>query len=162
MRAAPAFSILAVASLAFAVSAQAQDGKRLFFEGDTVRGAQQGAPGPFCVLASQFKHKESIAWRIRVLDQTGKPVDDKGLKSLVVELPDGKKFEAHFRGHPPRPPQTDYFWSVSWIIPADYPTGTFSYKVVATDQEGKTQTWEPFKVAASQLTVVAGEIEIKK
>ncbi len=148
-------------TLALTASAQAQQ-KRLFFEGDMVRGAQAGAPGPFCVLNNQFKHRESVAWRIRVLDQDGKPVDDKGLNSLVVELPDGQKITAHYHGHPPKPPQTDHFWSTSWIIPADYPTGTFAYKVVATDLDGQTHTWEPFKIASSQLTIVAGEIEIKK
>ena len=152
----------ALAAIGVAQSAKAQEAKHFFFEGDIVRGAQQGAPGPFCVLTSQFKHKEEVAWRIRVLDQDGKPVDDKGLKSLVVELPDGKKIEAHFRGHPPKPPQTDYFWATSWIIPDDYPTGTFAYKVVATDMQGQTQTWEPFRIAASQLTILAGDVEIKK
>ena len=43
-----------------------------------------------------------------------------------------------------------------------YPSGTFAYKVVATDPDGATHAWEPFKRAPSQLTVVAGEIEIKK
>ena len=84
------------------------------------------------------------------------------LKNLTIELPDGRKVEAKFKGHPNRPPVTDHFWSTSWIIPADYPTGTFSYKVVATDMQGQTQTWEPFKVAASQLTVLADAVEIKK
>jgi hypothetical protein len=156
-----AFAVVLAATGA-AQSATAQEAKRLFFEGDMVRGAQQGAPGPFCVLTSQFKHKEEVAWRIRVLDQDGKPVDDKGLKSLAIQLPDGKTIEAHFRGHPPKPPQTDYFWATSWIIPDDYPTGTFAYKVVATDMQGQTQTWEPFKIAASQLTILAGDVEIKK
>jgi hypothetical protein len=156
------FAVLAVSSLALCASAKAEDSQHLFFEGDMVRGAQQGAPGPFCVLTSQFKHKEEVAWRIRVLDKDGKALDDKGLKSLAIELPDGKKIDAHFRGHPPRPPQTDNFWSTSWIIPDDYPTGTFAYKVVATDMQGQTQTWEPFKVAASQLTILAGDVEIKK
>ena len=40
--------------------------------------------------------------------------------------------------------------------------GTFVYKAVATDLQGQSQTWEPFKRVTSQLQVVAGEIEIKK
>ena len=31
------------------VSAEGAAPKQLFFEGDLVRGAQQGAPGPFCL-----------------------------------------------------------------------------------------------------------------
>ena len=44
--------VLSVSVLGFASGAQAQVGK-LSFEGDMVRGAQAGAPGPFCVLTSR-------------------------------------------------------------------------------------------------------------
>ena len=47
--------------------------------------------------------------------------------------------------------------SGSWVIPEDQPAGSFTYKVVATDNQGSTQTWEPFKIATSQLRVIAGE-----
>jgi hypothetical protein len=48
------------------------------------------------------------------------------------------------------------------MIPADYPTGSLVYKVVATDLDGRTQTWEPFKRAPTQLTVIAGDPEPAK
>src|SRR5689334_9294109 len=86
--------------LALTTSAQAQPGK-LFFEGDIVRGDQEGAPGPGCVLNTQFKRLEKVVWRLRILDADGKSLDDKGLKSLVVELPDGQKMAARFSAHPP-------------------------------------------------------------
>jgi hypothetical protein len=44
---------LSIAGLATFDAANAQAAKKLFFEGDLVRGAQQGAPGPFCVLSNQ-------------------------------------------------------------------------------------------------------------
>ena len=79
---------LPVVGLALTPAANAQDAgaKKLFFEGDMVRSGQPNQAGPFCVLANQFKRKEAVAWRIRVLDQTGAQMDDKGLKSVVVEL----------------------------------------------------------------------------
>src|SRR5215475_12821468 len=92
-------SAVALSVLGFAASAQAQTGK-LFFEGDIVRGAQPGAPGPFCVLNGQFKRLEKVVWRIRVTDQDGKPFDDKGLKVLEVQLPDGQKVAARYSHHP--------------------------------------------------------------
>ena len=67
----------------FANGAKAETAK-LFFEGDMVRSGQPGQAGPFCVLANQFKRKEAVAWRIRVLDSSGQPMDDKELKSVVV------------------------------------------------------------------------------
>ncbi len=151
-------------ALTTAANAQGAAGKRLFFEGDLVRGVQPGAPGPFCVLANQFKRLERVIWRIRVLDQAGQSLDDKGLKSLVVELPDGQRLAAVFDRHPPpaQGPAVDYFWTAAWTIPASYPSGSLGYKVVATAMDGTSQTWEPFKSKPSQLQVVAGEIEIKK
>ncbi len=152
-----ALSAAALSVLGFANVAQAQ---QLFIYGDMERGNQQGAP-PACVLNNVFLHLEKVVWRVRVQDQTGKVLDDKGLKSVVVQLPDGQKIDGRYGGHPPRQP-TDYLWSVAWIIPADYPTGTFEYKVIVTDLQGKTQTWEPFKVASSQLRIIEGAIELKK
>lgn len=146
----------------FAGGAHAQASK-LFFEGDMVRGAQQGAPGPFCVLNNQFKHLEKVVFRFRVLDRDGKPLDASGVKSLVVELPDGMKLPAQYGPHPGgNNPATDYFWTAVWIIPENYPNGTFAYKVHATDAASQVQTWEPFKRVTSQLQIVAGAIEIRR
>ena len=155
--------LLLALSLGFASGAEAQSSK-LAFEGDIVRGDQEGAPGPGCVLNSQFKHLEKVVWRLRILDANGKPLDDKALKSLIVELPDGQKMAARFSGHPPPRlgPVVDHFWTARWIIPAEYPSGSFYYKVVATNLDDSTQTWEPFKSLTSRLTVLDGAIEIKK
>ncbi len=145
---------LFAASAAFSHAGLAQDAQKLFFEGDMVRGAGPGLAGPGCVLTSQFKRNEMVVWRIRVLDpKTGKPVDEKGLKHLEVQLPDGQKFEGHYGPHP-KGKTDDFFWTVSWKVPQSYPTGTIAYKVVATGQDGRTTTWEPFKVQLSQLTVM--------
>jgi hypothetical protein len=163
MRASITWSVLVLSvSVASAQIASAQEAKRLFFEADMVRHAVEGQAGPFCVLANQFKRKEAVAWRIRVLDQTGQQMDDKTLKSVVVELSDGQKLNAKFGGHPPRGTPTDFFWSLHWVIPADYPTGSLVYKVAATDLDGRTQIWEPFKRAPTQLTVIAGEPAMKQ
>ena len=127
------------------------------------RGVQPGAPGPLCVLNNQFKHLEKVAWRMRVRDSSGGVLDDKGLKSVVVVLPDGKKVEAKFGGHPPRAPTDQILGGPpgsfrATIRPARSPTSG----VTATDMAGNTATWEPFKIASSQLTIQDGAIEIKK
>ena len=142
---------LALGMLTAPQFAQAQGtAQRLFFEGDMVRGP--GA-GPACVLSSQFKHGQHIVWRLRIRDQTGTALDNKELKSVAVELPDGKTFAMHYGGHP-KGKTDDFFWTTSWQVPANYPTGTFGYKVVATTVDGKTQTWSPFNVKLSELTIV--------
>ena len=140
--------VFAPLGLAQEAHAQAASAPRFTFEGDMVRDQ-------VCVLSSQYKRGEGVAWRIRVIDpKSGQSVDGKGLKSLVVELSDGQKFPMKYGPHPKGPP-TDHFWSVSWMIPATYPTGSFSYRVVATDLDGHQTDWQPFNVAPSQLTVVA-------
>ena len=136
--------------------AEAQNSTPLFIAADMVRGP--GGSGPGCVLSNRFMRKEEVAWRIRVQDATGKELDEKGLKSVVVEMSDGQKFPARFGGHPPKAP-TAYIWSTAWVIPDDYPTGSFNYKVVATALDGATKTWEPINTKPTLLTIVAGTFE---
>jgi hypothetical protein len=149
---------LSAAVLGFAGGARAQD---IFIEGDIVRGNQPGAPGPICVLNNQFKHLEKVVFRFRIRDKDGKLMDDKALKDITVEMPDGQKIVGYYGGHPPQGP-TDFFWVGVWIVPKDYPNGTFIYKATATDMQGHQQVWEPIKRVTSYLQVLPGEIEFTK
>jgi hypothetical protein len=148
-------TVLGFATVLGASGAQAQQAKKLFFEGDIVRHALPDQAGPFCVLANQFKRKEAVAWRIRVLEPSGNIADNTVLKNVVVVLGNGQKLPARYGGH--GMPPTDHFWSLHWEIPADFPTGSLGYKVVATMMDDSTVTWEPFNRATTQLMVVAGE-----
>ncbi|HEY6256105.1 MAG TPA: hypothetical protein VIY51_09965 [Xanthobacteraceae bacterium] len=157
-----AVSAIAVSVFGFADFAQAQSAGKLFIDGDIVRGAQRGAPGDLCVLNNLFKHLEKVVWRVRVRDADGKPLDGTQLKSVTVELSNGSKVQGVYGPHPPAPaPATDNFWSAAWIIPADHPNGSFTYKVTAVDQKGNSATWEPFNRSTTQLQVQAGAIELK-
>jgi hypothetical protein len=160
---------LAVAG--FANLSAAQEAQKLFIEGDIVRGnTPAGITGPVCVLANQFKRKENVVFRIRVRSVAGVPLDDKSLKGIVVELSDGQKLPASYRARPPVNVRTafglteplDYFWSAAWLIPQDYPTGSLSYRVVATDTQGNTQSWMPFKDPRSLPMVMPGDVEFTK
>lgn len=120
---------------------------KMFFEGDMVLAQA-------CVLQNRFRHNEGVVWRVRVLDaKTGRQLDGKSLKSLVIELPDGRKIPMKYGGHP-HGGKDDNFWSISWTVPENYPTGTFAYQVVATDQKGVSVRWQPFTIKNSQFTVV--------
>src|SRR5258708_4810228 len=104
---------LALVDLAvdLAPMAQAQQPQSIFLEGDMVRGnTGKGQTGPTCVLNSQFKHNENAVFRVRVRDITGKPLDDKGIRGVVIELSDGQKLPMRYGGHPPRG-GIDYFWA---------------------------------------------------
>ena len=151
-----------VATLIPHVPAQAQDIQKLFVEGDIVRGnTPLGATGPICVLTSQFKRGENVVFRIRVRNVQGKPLDMAGIKSIEVELADGRKLPTRYGGHPPRQP-TDFFWTAAWMIPENYPTGSLGYSITATDMEGNTVKWEPLREFRSWPTVITGTVEYVK
>src|SRR5258707_14443507 len=96
-------SLILSALTLLAHPAQAQQAQSVFIEGDMVRGnTGKGQTGPTCVLNSQFKHNENAGFRVRVRDITGKPLDDKGIKGVVIELSDGQKLPMHYGGLPPR------------------------------------------------------------
>lgn len=106
-----------------------------------------------CVQQSRFPRNSQIVWRARVGDgATGSDLDDKTLGTIEVQLADSRKLPMKYGPHPAQNP-TDFFWTTSVEIPADYPTGTLGYKIVATAKDGRTVTYEPFKVAPSLLTI---------
>jgi len=161
MKTLTAVSSVALFAALFGFGGAAQ-GAALFFEGDMVRGhTQDGATGPSCVLTSEYKRREEVVWRIRVLNADGENLDDTGIKSMSVVLSDGEEFEMGFGQHP-RGKHTDAFWASSWVIPADYPTGTLGYKVVTVDNDGETHEWEPFNVEPSKLAIIPGEVTFTK
>jgi hypothetical protein len=152
-------TVLALGLAGIAGAAEERQPQSLFIEGDMVRGnTQKGQTGPTCVLNNQFKHNENAVFRVRVRDITGKPLDDKEIKGVVVELSDGQKLTLRYSGHPPRG-SIDYFWAVGWVIPADYPNGSLHYTVVATDLAGRAQTWQSFGDPRSQLEIVSGSVQ---
>lgn len=161
----------AVVMLGLASPSSAQEAQKLFIEGDIVRGnTPNGITGPVCVLANEFKRKENVIFRIRVRNAIGQPLDDKALMSLTVELSDGQNIPASYRARPPRnimaslgiTEPLDYFWSSAWLIPENYPTGSLSYRVVATDTQGNTQTWTPFRDPRSLPFVLPATAEYIK
>jgi len=154
-----AIIVCSLALTGLAPGARAQQAQSIFIEGDMVRGnTGKGQTGPTCVLNSQFRRNENAVFRVRVRDIFGKPLDDKGIQGVVIELSDGQKLPLRYSGHPPRG-SVDYFWAAGWLIPDDYPTGTLYYKVIATDLQGRAQTWQSFQDPRSQIVVMPGAVQ---
>ena len=147
---------VAFAGLASPAAAQVRTAPagKLFFEGDIVKHNLEGQIGPFCVLQSRFMRGEAIAWRMRLALPNGANADDKVVKTLVVHMNGGQTLGLDYgpHGNPP----TDFFWANSWTIPANHPTGSLGYKVVAAMVDGSVVTWEPFTRPNSQLWVIEG------
>ncbi len=151
-------AILATAAMFGLPGAALAATPHLFFSGDMVTSPPDGSGAPDCVLASQFKHGMGVVFRVRVQNASGAAVTDKDVKSLVVDLSTGQTINLKYGGHPHKDP-VDHFWSGAWKIPGDFPSGSMSYKVVATLPDGTTQDWTPFNVKTSQLTVLPGDVD---
>ncbi len=144
---------------------------------DMVRGAGGAPKGAACVMNSQFQRGEAVVFRARVFDPaTAKelpvvasellarsvPPEREELGAMaqglevVVHLADGQSFPMRFGDHPGRGrPAADYFWTVSWVIPEDYPTGTIKSWVTADwSAESKSGRWDPFNSRPALLVVM--------
>lgn len=134
----------------------------LVIQADTVSGPlniPEEEGGAVCVQQSRFARNSEIVWRARVIDPvTGEELGDDTLSSVVVNLGDGQTLEMRYGPHPRENP-TDSFWTTSFDIPADYPTGTLDYEIVATGPDGETASFRPFDVAPSLLTVTDEVLE---
>lgn len=128
----------------------------LFIDADTVLGptnlTDEEKPTKTCVQVSRYAHNEEVVWRVKVMDPvTGEPMDDSALSSLQVVMGD-QTLDLHYGGHPHDSP-LDFFWTVGWEVPEDYPSGTVAYTIEATAADGRTGSWDQFGVEAAMLTI---------
>ncbi|HYK97544.1 MAG TPA: hypothetical protein VEU77_04045 [Candidatus Acidoferrales bacterium] len=132
----------------------------LILQGDTVRSPEgltdEEKTFLSCVQQSRFPQSSRIVWRYRVIDPvTSKALDDKGLASFDLILPDGTKSAFKYGGHGgTKEAPADFFWTAGFSVPKDYPTGLFAYQIKATNKDGAVGTFDQFKVPAAQLTIV--------
>lgn len=130
----------------------------LIVHADTVRGhlnlLEEDIAANLCVQRSRFNPGEHIVWRIRVYDpQLATAMDNIALDSVQVLFDDGQIFETVYADHGAEGAK-DFFWTTSWVIPEDYPTGSLGHQVTAKAQDGRTGEFVPFNVSYSLLTIV--------
>lgn len=135
----------------------------LTVQADTVQGSanipEDQRATAVCVLNSRYPRNGEVVFRARISDPvTGEELDDQALQSVQVKLGDGTVLDMNYGGHPHDNP-VDFFWAKGWDIPADYPTGTVDYEIIATDNDGRTGSFSPFNVESSLLTVTDQVLE---
>ena len=134
-----------------AASSTATPTGQLFVQVDQVSVAQ----GTTCWVMSVYHPGEGVYFRAKVFDPgTGKAMAKDDLQSVLVGLPNGQSLKMTYAGHPGTNP-TDYFWGVLWKVPTDYPTGTVSYTVAATANDGRTGKFTDWNISSSMLTIAA-------
>jgi hypothetical protein len=105
-----------------------------------------------CIQANKFAHNEQIVWRVRVIDgATGEALDDQAVSTVELKLPD-ETLTLKYGPHPKKDP-FESFWTVSWVVPEDYPSGTIPYTLTAAGSDGRSGSYEQFKVPPAMLTV---------
>lgn len=154
----PAIQTAAAAPTAAPTAQGALAAKAVLLQVDTTSGSvgttDEEKAAFSCVQKNRFPQGEPIVWRVRVLSTvTAKPMDDTALKSVVLTLPDNTTQNLKYGPHP-KGKTDDYFWTTSFKLPVDYPTGAFKYKITATSLEGWVGTFDQFNVASSLLQVI--------
>ena len=134
----------------------APNAAKLIIMSDMVQGSKNIPPdqqATACVLSSRFPRNSEIVWRARIYDpRTGNLMTKAELSKVQVLLANGKSVDMAFGPHPKNPPNEAY-WTGSWLIPKDNPTGTLNYSISATSTDGRIGEFKPFSVAASLPTV---------
>ena len=102
-----------------------------------------------CVLSSRFPRNSEMVWRARIVDPTtGDLMDASVLDKVQIQLANGQTIDMKYGAHPKTPPN-EYYWTGSWEVPKDAPTGTLGYTIVATAKDGRTGEYKPIALAAS-------------
>ena len=134
---------------------------KLFIAADMVQGSKN-IPDNLkasrsCVLTNRFQKNAEMVWRIRVGDPASGDLLGKDILTKVeVRLANGVVLDAQYGPHPKDPPG-ESFWTTSWVVPKDAPSGTLSYTIIATDSKGRTGEWKPFSTPTS-LPIVLDEV----
>jgi hypothetical protein len=135
----------------------------LMVDVDTVRGSKNIAdadkPTQSCVQVNMFSKNEQIVFRARVYDPTtGKEMDNTLIDKVEIQLKNGTKLEPMKFGPHPKTAPNESFWTQSFVIPEDFPTGTIDFTVVATDKEGRTGTFSPIHFSPTALLQVLDKV----
>ncbi len=111
-----------------------------------------------CTLSSRFPRNSEMVWRAKITDPaTGDLMDDTTVDKVEIQLANGEMVAMKFGAHPKTPPN-EYYWTGSWEVPKDAPTGTVAYTIVATAKDGRTGEFKPIMSVASSLPAITDEV----
>lgn len=127
-----------------------------FIVADVLRGPTETGSTPG-VQTNLFRRGQQVVWRAEVFDTaTREPVGLRGRMPKEIEAL-GLRVEVHLSNglvlpmrYGVRPglrkgerPTVVGYWSTSWRIPDDHPTGLLRWWVVATDSTGLSSQFQP-------------------
>lgn len=110
----------------------------VFLYVDTVNGARPvGAkPRPIgCTQTNVFQRGEQVVFRIwGSVAETGDVLSTENVKYAYVKRPGQPNLKLNWGPHGPSSNRV-WFWTGAWVVPADYPLGTFTARIVFKTEE---------------------------
>lgn len=135
--------LLGVVAVLGAVAAPAlADIPRLnvFLYVDTVNGTRPAGakPRPIgCTQTNTFQRGEQVVFRVwGSVAETGDILSTENVKYAYVKLPGEKNLKLNWGAHGATTNRV-WFWTTPWNIPATYPLGSVTARIVFKTEEGK-------------------------
>lgn len=158
-----ALSIAAAAAAVVAMPAVAQEppnpfpGKKLdvFIYADTVTSSQsKPTPAKVCSQTNFFTKGARVVFRMWGNEATtGLALTTDNVKYAYVKIAGQPNLKLTFGKHG-KLATSPWFWSAAWAIPADYPIGAVSWRIVVKTKANKFGTFDPAALSeSSRLTV---------
>lgn len=110
----------------------------LFGHGSKVR------PTIYCADSSVFRRGNQIVFRMYITNaKTGKVMTGKDFSRVVLRIAGQPDQTVTFRPQGGNPDATSpWLWSIAWVVPGDYPLGTFKFDIAAKIKgTGNTGKW---------------------
>ena len=132
--------VVVLGALAAPALAQAPQKLAVFLYVDTVNGTRPvGAkPRPIgCTQTNTFKRGEQVVFRIWGSEAaTGAILSTENVRYAYVKLPGQPNLKLNWGAHGASTNRV-WFWTTPWIVPADYPLGSLTARIVFKTEESK-------------------------
>lgn len=153
-------AIAVLGALAVPALAQAPERIPVFLYVDTVNGTRPAAGTPArpigCTQTNNFKRGEQVVFRIwgSVAD-TGDILNTEIVKYAYVKVPGVANMKLNWGAHGATTNRV-WFWTTPWIVPADYPLGAVTARIVFKTEANK------FGLYDYDMTIVPSAAKKKK
>ncbi|HSG13253.1 MAG TPA: hypothetical protein VLA22_05230 [Gaiellaceae bacterium] len=134
-------AVAVLGAMAMPALAQAPQRLNVFLYVDTVNGSRP-APGTKprpvgCSQSNNWRRGEQVVFRIwgSVAD-TGAILNTENVKYAYVSVPGQPNMKLNWGPHGARDNRV-WFWTSAWIVPADYPLGSLTARIVFKTEENK-------------------------
>jgi len=90
-------------------------------------------PAVYCADSSVFRRGNQVIFRMYIVNaKTGKVMNGKDFSKVVIRIAGMPDLKTGFKPQGGNAnAESPWLWSAAWLVPADYPLGTFKFDVVA-------------------------------